>query len=161
MNKWDKKYLHASLPEVNEHLKRFYHLAKRGKALDIACGMGQNAKFLASKGFEVECVDISKIALSKAKSRGVTTFCCNIEEFLFGEYDLIVCFNFLLRSIHPKIIKSLKPQGILIYETFTYHSKINPQYRLAKNELLQEFLELEILHYELFKTKALLVAQKS
>src|SRR5205823_544339 len=40
-----------------------------GKALDLGCGMGTNAIYLASKGFEVTAVDVSPTALSLAEQK--------------------------------------------------------------------------------------------
>ena len=39
----------------------------KGRALDIAAGEGRNSVFAASLGYEVICMDISDIALAKAK----------------------------------------------------------------------------------------------
>ena len=160
--KWDSKYENLlQFPEVNENLKRFIHLANPGRALDIACGMGQNATFLTNRGFDVDCVDISKVGLSYIEDPAIRRHCCDVNEFEFGRYDLIVCFNFLERAIFPKIVRALRPQGLLIYETFTHRSSMNPKFCLRKNELLDAFKELEILRYEAEGPKALLVARKS
>ncbi len=160
--KWDNRYRVAKKRAVSEYLKRFYSLAPKGRALDIACGVGHNALFLAQNGFFVDCVDISQEALKQFSHPNIDKFCMAIEDFDFKKYTLIVCFNFLERSIFPKMISSLEEGGIVIYEGFTYKSSINPRYRLEKNELFEVFGELEILYYELTlnETKAVVVARK-
>ena len=42
----------------------------RGHVLDAGCGTGDNALFLASRGFRVTGVDIAPTAISTARSRG-------------------------------------------------------------------------------------------
>ncbi len=166
--RWDERYKERKeLPPVNQTLMDFFHVARGKRALDIACGMGQNALFLAQKGFEVDAMDISSIALQSLKGKDrIYTILADITKYplLSFHYDLIVCTNFLERSVLKKMQKALKREGILIYETFTYKKRdFNPRYTLQKNELLQHFLDLEIIHYALKKNgeKASLVARKT
>lgn len=42
----------------------------RGRVLDAGCGTGDNAVFLASRGFQVTAVDIAPTAIETARSRG-------------------------------------------------------------------------------------------
>ena len=60
--------------------------ADRRRALDVGCGAGANALFLAESGFEVTGVDFSPVALAKARSaaeaRGLTNA-------MFVEADLL------------------------------------------------------------------------
>ncbi|MET0081068.1 MAG: methyltransferase domain-containing protein, partial [Candidatus Thiodiazotropha lotti] len=65
--KWDQRYADeekvARPAEVllnNAHL-----LPKQGSALDLACGLGGNALFLASRGFVVEAWDLSAVAIQR------------------------------------------------------------------------------------------------
>ena len=78
--RWDKKYKTQILPtKTVEVVKRYANLAKGKKALEIACGMGRNAKFLAKQGFEVEALDISPIAIKSLQ---------NIPNIIAKEVDL-------------------------------------------------------------------------
>jgi ubiquinone/menaquinone biosynthesis C-methylase UbiE len=43
-----------------------------GRAIDLGCGTGSNAIFLAQHGFDVTGVDFSRTALEKARSRATT-----------------------------------------------------------------------------------------
>ncbi|BCD60326.1 MULTISPECIES: bifunctional 2-polyprenyl-6-hydroxyphenol methylase/3-demethylubiquinol 3-O-methyltransferase UbiG [unclassified Nitratiruptor] len=163
--KWDRKYLAMQEPDINENVQQFFSLAKKGKALDIACGLGQNAKFLAQNGFEVDAVDISEVAIEKLQNlSNIHAFCQDIDAFEFKKeyYNLIICTNFFDRSIAQKIIDSLKKDGIFICEVFTYKSSMNPAFVAQKNELCQLFCKLEIIHYNLTQneTKAILVGKK-
>ncbi len=42
-------------------------LAPRGRALDLACGEGRNAIWLAEKGWQVTGVDFSRVAIERAR----------------------------------------------------------------------------------------------
>ncbi|MRI83131.1 MAG: tellurium resistance protein TehB [Nitratiruptor sp.] len=163
---WNQRYKRRPTPPpVNQALKHFYRLAPGPRALDIACGMGQNAKFLAQQGFLVDAVDIAWEGLRRvATYPGIRAICTDIRHFHFKKnyYDLILCTNFLERSIVSQIVHSLKEDGILIYESFTYRrTDLNSAYLLRKNELLFLFHDLEILYYQLHRERALLVATKA
>jgi SAM-dependent methyltransferase len=79
----------------------------RGRALDLGCGPGRNALYLASRGFAVDAVDLSAAAVSWARDRAAGTgadirFLCGDafapETGLAGPYDLIYdsgCFHHL------------------------------------------------------------------
>ncbi|WP_299548870.1 methyltransferase domain-containing protein [uncultured Helicobacter sp.] len=157
--KWDARYKENSIPtkplELLEH-----HIAKAqvGKALDIACGMGRNSKFMRDCGFCVDSVDISNYAINALQGEiGINAKCVDLDTFKIPacHYDLICNSYFLERRLFPFIIEGLKKDGILVFETFVF-SHIESQnafvsdssHLLRKNELLRAFLDLEILFYE-------------
>ena len=65
---------------------------------------------------------------------------------------MVICFNFLERKLFPEIKKTLKSNGILVYETFTTdylkYSNFKKQWVLEHNELLQAFEGFRILRYQ-------------
>ena len=66
--KWDQAYTACAEvePEPATVLKENAHLLPpAGAALDVACGLGGNALFLARKGLRVNAWDISPVALAK------------------------------------------------------------------------------------------------
>ncbi|MRJ02230.1 MAG: class I SAM-dependent methyltransferase [Epsilonproteobacteria bacterium] len=163
--KWNSRYRgRREPPPVSPLLKEFFHLAPGPKALDLACGMGQNAIFLEEQGFSVDAIDIAEEGLRHLEGReGIRSICADLTSYQLPResYDLIFCANFLERSLIPQIIGGLRPGGVVIYETFTYRrEKFNPDYLLQRNELLHLFLELEIIFYSLNGTRAHLVAQR-
>ena len=151
-------------------------LNDKGRALDIAAGEGRNSVFAASLGYEVICMDISDVALAKAKTLAkennvnITLLSADLDNNLLpeNEYDLVLCFNFLERKLFPEIKKTLRPNGILVYETFTVdylkYSNFKRQWVLEQNELLKAFEDFRILGYrevdEDPKGFASLIAQK-
>jgi tellurite methyltransferase len=131
-----------------------------GKALDIATGKGRNALFLAARGFQVTGIDISPVGLAQGRlqaeelSLSIAWQEADLENLLLAraEYDLVVNFNYLQRSLIPQIKGALKPGGYVIFETYLIDQQAighpqNPRYLLAHNELLHHFRELRILLY--------------
>jgi tellurite methyltransferase len=133
-----------------------------GRAFDIAMGSGRNAIFLASRGFEVEGIDMSpeaiQNALKSAREAGVTIRAevADLQgsyKIKKEQYDLIICFNFLQRSLIPSIKDGVRPGGMVVYETFIvdqaqlFGKPRNPDYLLRHNELLDLFREFRCLRY--------------
>ena len=76
---WNRRYGGSELlwtGEANRFLAAEAGNLAPGRALDLACGEGRNAVWLAERGFTVTGVDFSDVALSKArqlaKSRGTS-----------------------------------------------------------------------------------------
>lgn len=164
--KWNRRYENAHIPDIDSDLATHCNLFPKGYALDIACGLGQNASFLAKKGFCVDALDISDKALAMLQNKkNIQTFCMDVRDFPWpkGYYQLILNINFLDRTIFSQIIDALAPNGYLFFKTFTYRSSMNAKYVLEKNELLQAFHTLEIVYYSLIEEekRALLIAKKS
>ena len=178
--KWDAKYSdddRISVKPPSDWLTTHTGLLSgKGKALDIAAGEGRNSVFAASLGYEVVCMDISEVALSKAhtlaseKDVKITTLSADLDNSSLpeNEYDLVLCFNFLERNLFPEIQNTLKAGGILFYETFTVdylkYSGFKRQWVLEHNELLKAFEGFRILRYrevdENQEAFASLIAQK-
>lgn len=72
---WDQRYQSGDTPwdsgQANEHLVEFLRAAalKPGRALDVGCGTGTHAVWLARQGFSVLGIDISSVALEKARAK--------------------------------------------------------------------------------------------
>ena len=133
----------------------------RGRALDVACGLGRNAIFLAGNGYAVDAMDISRTALAKARERARATGVAvnwieaDLEQpdIARGAYDLIVVARFLDRPLIPRLIDALRPGGHVVYD----HHYISPvevdgpksrRFRARPNELLERFRALRVLSYE-------------
>jgi len=133
----------------------------KGRTLDVAMGRGRNAIYLAKMGFEVEGIDISPeavhAALERARSVGVSLNAriADLEnDYLIerGAYHLILCFNYLQRSLIPQIKEGLRVGGMVVYETFIvdqarFGKPTNPDYLLKHNELLEMFRDFRCLRY--------------
>ncbi|MDD2759311.1 MAG: methyltransferase domain-containing protein [Methylomonas sp.] len=160
--KWDAIYSNDEwLAEASETLLSHRHLLpKKGRALDLACGLGGNAMLLAAHGLSVDAWDISAVALAKLQQHAnhsllpIVTRQCSItpETLAIAGYDVIIVSRFLDRSLCNAIMGALKPEGLLFYQTFTRNKldqqgPCNPDYLLERNELLALFAPLSLIYY--------------
>ncbi|MDD5033830.1 MAG: methyltransferase domain-containing protein [Methylococcaceae bacterium] len=160
--KWDRFYADADEePEPAAVLGENAHLLPDGgTALDLACGLGGNALFLARRGFEVSAWDISPVAIARLSARSnlldlnVDAKVRDVETDPFPQpgFDVIVVSRFLARPLAGAIIDSLRPGGLLFYQTYirdkpTASGPSNPDYLLGENELLAMFDRLKLVFY--------------
>jgi tellurite methyltransferase len=155
------------------------NILSKGLALDIAMGGGRNAVFLAQNGFTVEGVDISELAiknsleLAKERKVNIKVKVVDLETdyaIKANSYNLIICFNYLQRSLIPQIKAGIKTGGMILYETFIidqvrFGRPHNPDFLLKYNELLELFRDFRCLRYregviENRRAIASLIAQK-
>lgn len=142
---------HLLLEQPSPWVTRFAPLIVPGEVLDLACGGGRHAKFLASLGHSVLAVDRDEQALASVAGKGIKTVRCDLEgkeadksaSWPFGRdiFQGIVVTNYLHRPLFGVILESLAPGGILIYETFAAGNArsgkpSNPNFLLQPGELL-------------------------
>ena len=128
-----------------------------GEVLDVACGNGRHARFLARLGFEVHAVD-RDASLFRDIPDGVSFLEADLEAgpwpYAGRRFDGIVVTHYLHRPLLPVLVASLEPGGVLIYETFAqgnerFGKPSNPAFLLAPGELLEAVRgSLRVLGYE-------------
>lgn len=128
-----------------------------GAVLDLACGSGRHARFLAAQGFEVCAVDRDP-GLFPDPPAGVIVVAADLEAgpwpFAGRRFDAIVVTNYLHRPLLPILVESLEPGGVLVYETFAcgnerFGKPSNPDFLLAPGELLEAVRgKLRVVAYE-------------
>ena len=136
---------------------RWTHLlAPQSHVLDLACGAGRHMGWFAKHGHQCVGVDRSPEALQAAKAFGQVIE-ADIEggpwPLLGQTFDAVIVTNYLWRPLMSRILESLEPQGVLIYETFALgHEKIGkpsrPDFLLKPGELLQTCAQMHIIAYE-------------
>jgi tellurite methyltransferase len=133
-------------PFLAQEIERIKTLVPGLDALDVACGEGRNSLFLAQHGFRVVGLDISDIGLAKGRKQAqadgvdVDFRRVDLDDYVIEErYDLILNFNFLLRKLIPSEVASLKPGGVLLFDTIMASERLlqshNPSYLLQPGEL--------------------------
>ena len=132
---------------------RWAPLVTQGTVLEIACGSGRHAKFFLERNLKVVAVDRDAQDIP-----GARFIRADLEDGspwpLPGErFEAVVVTNYLHRSLFPKILESLRPGGVLIYETFMLGNErfgrpSNPEFLLRPGELLQAFAGLQVQGFE-------------
>jgi tellurite methyltransferase len=183
--KWDSIYKKKAnvVPEPVFALSHYAHLLPpKGKALDLACGQGGNSFFLAKKGLHVDAWDVSSVVIQQisdnADTLNIAPLAIDINEAVWptNHYDVIAVSKFLNRDIIPQLIRALKENGLVFYQTFTTDKAqtigpTNPEFLLNKSELLSLFSSLSPVIYheeahignvnEGIRNEAILIAQKT
>lgn len=118
-----------------------------GDVLDLACGAGRHARLLAGMGYRVEAVDRDDAALAAlAQAPGITTRNADLEggAWPYGAscFDGVIVTNYLYRPRFDALLDLLRPNGVLIYETFMLGNEAlgrpsNPEFLLRPHELLE------------------------
>jgi SAM-dependent methyltransferase len=130
-----------------------------GDVLDVACGHGRHARYLATQGCRVTAADRDPAALARlAGVPGVHTVQVDLEgaawPFGSGAFDGVVVANYLHRPLFDALAASLAPGGVLIYETFMqgnerYGKPSNPDFLLRPDELADAWRgRLEVVAFE-------------
>ena len=142
--------------EPRDLLIRFNNLFHPGAlVLDMAMGLGVNAKFLVEKGCRVVGVDISNVAVHIANQncQSIMKVIADSAHINFPEnaFDAILNFYFLDRKLFYFYEKTLKRGGFLFFETPSVgtDNEANgfPQdYLLERNELLPLYSSWDILY---------------
>ncbi len=160
-DQWDARYRDADAAAAQpiRLLQAFSHLLPaQGSALEIACGLGANARFLAAAGLAVTAWDSSAQAIDKlAAAASGLPLTAQVRDVVReppppASFDLIVVSRFLERALCPAIAAALKPGGLLFYQTFVRDKDPaigprNPAFLLERNELLRLFAGLELIAY--------------
>jgi len=144
------------------------HLLPKGRALDVAAGRGRNTLYLAQQGFSVHAIDRDAAALqtlcSFAQERqleNVTTELVDLEAapvsaaaFPPDTYDVVMVFLYLFRPLFPALLQTLRPGGILVYETVLVENHLRYQHPRHKEfcfepgELRNLVSDLHLLYYD-------------
>jgi len=134
-----------------------------GKALDLACGAGRNALWLAEHGWEVTAVDGAPVAIeilgTRATERGlkINAVVADLEKGEFeiepSHWDLVAMCYYLQQNLFEPAKRGVAPGGILISIVHvTEPGEEDSPHRLRPGELEQYFAGWEILHRHEGKT---------
>jgi SAM-dependent methyltransferase len=148
---------HADLAPTG-WVKRWAPLIRPGgTVLDVACGAGRHARWLALLGFEVSAVD-RDTRLFPDPPEGVELVEADLEggpwPYPGAAFDAVVVTNYLHRPLLPTLVAAVDHGGLLVYETFArgnerFGKPSNPAFLLVPGELLEAVRgRLHVLAYE-------------
>ena len=129
----------------------------KGRALDLACGNGRNAIYLAERGYDVDAIDIAEPALQivrrAVRERGlaINIIQADLDDHLLSTevYDLVITTFFFSRELASKMKDALKPGGFALLEQHyvtdcNVSGPTSPMFRLRTNELLRLFMDFRV-----------------
>jgi 2-polyprenyl-3-methyl-5-hydroxy-6-metoxy-1,4-benzoquinol methylase len=132
-------------------------LPRGGRALDVACGRGAVAVWLAARGFAVDAVDVSPVALEAGRElaarEGVAErvrwwlhdLDCGIPGA--GPYEVVVCQRFREPARYRELAARLAPGGLLVVTVLSEVGEGPGPFRAPAGELRAAFGDLELLHH--------------
>jgi len=148
--KWNECYV--TKPEncsPDSFLQKNIHLLQKPCVLDIAGGMGRNAFFLASQGFEVTMVDFAEVGFQRMANNllqpnfNIKTILLDLDNPMVlkneGEFESVVCINFRPEQSLLQLIPSLvKPNGMFLWCSFNELQALSVCFPLNKSLKLKE-----------------------
>ncbi len=163
MADWNERYArgeHAT-HEPSRLLVRATENLLPGRALDVACGAGRHAVFLAEQGWRLTAVDASHVGIEITKARALVSGVdvdARVADLERGEfeiepdaYDLVSLFYYLQRDLWPELRASVKRGGLFVaaihFSDDPEQEDGNPAFLLRPGELRAEFEGWEITHY--------------
>ncbi len=163
-DKWNRRYLDksAALSSPPVALNTGWSLLKPGSVLDLACGDGGSALFLAQQGFDVTAVDIAEEGLKRLESAAmekqltICTLRLDLDDTtalaVLGKYDNIVINRFRpTPALFVHLPALLRPQGKLMLNSFNLlqHEKkgFSERFCLTAQEYVHLSSELVLQYY--------------
>ena len=157
--RWDEQHAAVGVPEAS-HVgppRRFADHADvfptAGTALEVACGNGTTAVWLAKRGLTVTGLDVSTIAIERANAlaeqAGVADRCLflaqDLDEGLPAgpPLDVVLCHMFRDPALYPAMLERLAPGGLLAMAVQS-EADVGPgRYKAPRGELTDAFAALD------------------
>jgi tellurite methyltransferase len=146
IEKWNQRYLAGQhlFDAPSPLVIRFTAELTPGLALDLACGPGRNAVYLAERGWQVTAVDGSPIAIAKLRERNanIDARIADLErgefEILPDAYDLVCDCLYFQRDLFEPMKMGVRCGGMAIVTAL--RTRVHP------GELREHFADWKILH---------------
>lgn len=170
--KWDKRYREGAYSTrkhssalLTEWLPELAIDTETPKAIDLACGIGRNALYLAQHGWRVTAVDISGVALKKLATAAADRYDIRCAEMdleigqpwpaeltVAGPFDLALMIRYTNLPLLGRVLDILRPGGYLLVEAHrvTEEAVAGPggaRFRVAPGALRVAAAGYEIIKY--------------
>lgn len=159
--RWDRRHARREpVDEADVELPPMFRpyadvFPRAGNALDVACGRGASAVWLAERGMTVHGVDVSPVAVRAARElarrRGVTAHCCfdamDLDDGLpaGGLVDVLLCSMFRDRRLDAAVVARLAPGGLLAVSALSEVGAAPGPFRAHAGELTEAFGGLDVI----------------
>ncbi len=149
---WDATYRRqmTSDPTASPFLVASVGRLPVGRTLDVAGGIGRNARFLVACGHRVVVADVSGVALARLRTVAPEVGCVQMDldapAIRSGSCDAVVVVSFLDRRLLDVAVDWLRPGGVLLWDTFLREQAAigrprNPDWLLERGELRARFAD--------------------
>lgn len=165
-SKWNERYSNDEYffgKEPNEFFRQEIEKLKPGKILFVGDGEGRNSVHAARLGWEVDAIDISDVAKSKAlKLANEYNVSINYfvgdavdQNYKHSEYDAVAIIYFHVKkenreTFEKKMIKALRPNGtiiLLVYEQEHFYNESggprSEELLYSLSDIAENFIDLE------------------
>ena len=165
--KWDLRYAEDSQRKrghPGELITRWIDQLPVGRALDVACGLGQKSIYLAQAGYQVDAIDVSAVGLTQAKLAAESMDLdinwiqhdLDLPYEFSDNYDLIIVMWYVDLPLIRRLCEHLAPGGYLLCEEHLACDEPgseligpkNPDFRVASNALLESVSGFDICYYD-------------
>ena len=153
--RWDERYSAGGTAAAGAHgpppvLADFEEVFPTGgRALELACGRGQSAVWLAGRGLDVWGVDVSPVAIGFARELSSVSGLsdkCRFEVFDLDDglpqgppVDLLFCYKFRDPRLDQPMIERLRPGGLLAVAVLSEVGEGPGAFRAQPGELHDAF----------------------
>lgn len=131
------------------------HFPTTGRALDLACGPGLGAVWLARRGLQVWGLDVSPVAIGQARELAARSGVADRCRFDVADLDdglpagppvaVVLCHKFSDRRLDSAIIDRLAPGGLLAIAALSAVGAAAGPFRVARGELTTAFAALQVI----------------
>lgn len=159
--RWDERHTAAGPPATDSAclaapFRRYEDIFPiSGHALDIGCGQGRGAVWLARHGLRVQGLDISEVAVTAARDlarrNGVGDRCrfdtVDLDDGLPAGQpaDVIYCCRFRDPRLDRAVVQRLAPGGLLALAVLSRTPGVAGRFRVGADELRAAFADLELI----------------
>jgi tellurite methyltransferase len=158
---WEERHRGAEPGQPEPSVMEFLALLPRGRALDIAAGVGRNSIALARSGFHVVALDWSRIAvnslalIARSERLAIEPILADLEQslpFQPASFDVVLNISFLERRLFPSLKAVLRIGGVLLFDTFLIDQAASghprdPRFLLGHYELRDLLSDMELIRY--------------
>jgi tellurite methyltransferase len=161
---WEERHREAMPGEPEPSVIEMLPLLPRGMALDVAAGTGRNAIALARAGCRVVTADFSLTGMrrlaeiARRENLAISPVVADLEDsfpFPPNSFDVVLNVSYLDRTLVSVLKGALRPQGMLLFDTFLIdeaneagHGHLrNHLFTLEHHELPALLADLELLRY--------------